>query len=164
MASGAEVKITDTGWSLPADLLDLDGDEIQAGVLDGADAHGGIGTATLALIHEDGAPAARIPARPFMRPTFDQNADVYLDAVEDAVTRVIAGSSSAPLVAVADKVASDMRATIEQGRTGGPPLQPMSARRASGRRGGGLPLIDTGSLVAALQGQVVKSKGGGSRG
>lgn len=153
MASKAEITVKDSGWSLVADLLELDGDELQAGVLEGTDAHEGISTASLALIHEDGAPAAHIPARPFMRPTFDSNLEAYVDALEDITARTAEGRASGhEVVELADTMATDLQETILQGRTGGPAV--------SG--GSGVPLIDTGALVASLQGQVVK--GASSRG
>lgn len=153
----ASVTIKDTGWSFPHDLDKLDGLELQAGVLAGAQAHDGISTASLALIHEDGAPAAKVPARPFIRPTFDQNEGKYVAAVEAAVERqVTGGAGEVALVAVADKMAEDQRETIYSSKTGGPPLQPMTASKVARRRFGLTPLVDTGSMAESLQGQVVK--------
>lgn len=159
MVSGAEITIKDTGWSIIEDLNDLDG-ELQAGVLDGTADHDGISTAELALIHEDGAPRANIPARPFMRPTFDQHADSYGDKLERVVMRTVKGAPGGPQLAkLADEMAADMRKTILRGEAGGPPLRPVGDSEAAARRRGLIPLVDTGQLVESLQGQV---KGGGS--
>lgn len=153
----ASVTIKDTGWSLQQDLAEFDGLELQAGVLRGAQAHEGIGTASLALIHEDGAPAANIPARPYIRPTFDQNVDKYVSGVEAAVdAQVTGGAGEMRLVAVADKMAEDQRETIYSSKTGGPPLRPMTPSQVARRRFGLTPLVDTGRMVESLQGQVVK--------
>jgi hypothetical protein len=153
-----EVQVIDSGWSLVDDLEGLDDVEIQAGVLEGADAHEDIETATLALIHEDGAPKAHIPARPFMAPTFDANVVVYGDQVEIMVDRTVAGQmTDGELVDLADKIADDQRQSIIQ-RKHGVPLRPSTLAQplASLRKLGDTPLVDTGALLESLNGQVVK--------
>lgn len=160
MVSGAEITIKDTGWSIIEDLNDLES-ELQAGVLEGTADHDGISTAELALIHEDGAPRANIPARPFMRPTFDQRVDGYGDKLERVVMRTVKGAPAGPqLSELADEMAEDMRETILRGKTGGPPLQPVGDSEVASRRRGLVPLVDTGALVESLQGQVKGGIGG----
>lgn len=165
MSSGATITIKDSGWSIVEDLGELDHQEIQAGVLEGTDAHEDISTADLALIHEDGAPRANIKARPFMRPTFDQRVGKYELRVERIAMNTVKGQpAGAQLVALADDMAKDQRETITKGRTGGPPLRPMSNVRVVRRRLGLTPLIDSGALVESLQGQVVTKRGGSGGG
>jgi hypothetical protein len=161
MSSGATITIKDTGWSLIEDLESLEC-ELQAGVLEGANAHEKIGTADLALIHEDGAPRAKIRARPFMRPTFDQNVDAYGDEVERIAEAAVRSNPTGKMLAdLADTMAEDMRDTILQGKTGGPSLKPISPSRMAERRQGLTPLVDSGALVESLQGQVVPGGVGG---
>lgn len=160
MTAGADITIRDTGWSIVEDLEAMAG-ELQAGILEGVadheDANGRtIPMATLALIHEDGAPRAKVPKRPFMRPTFDQNEDAYVNRVEHITAAAAKGApAGVQLVALADKMAKDIRETVERGKTGGPPLEPISSSRVAQRKQGLTPLIDTGTMVAAVQGQFV---------
>jgi hypothetical protein len=162
----ASIKITDSGWSLPDDLLALDDLELQAGILAGTDAHEGISTASLALLHEDGAPRANVPARPFIRPTWDGKVGEYEDAMESAVVAAVKGNADPALVKLADKVAEDIRETITSGQTGGPALEPetTAGQRGKLRKHGNTPLIDTGALLESINGQVVKGSQPGGDG
>lgn len=54
-----------------------------------------INNATLAYIHENGAPAANIPARPFLKPTIDANKDEIAAALKRAAQQAFAGNTQA---------------------------------------------------------------------
>jgi phage gpG-like protein len=105
--------------------------------------------ATLAYIHDNGSPAANIPARPFMRPG--------VEAVKARIITIFKGAAlAAPRGAGAEEAdkalhkaglvtQASIRNTINEGIA--PTLAPntLSARRARGRTGD-KPLIDTGQL------------------
>jgi hypothetical protein len=153
------ITIKDSGWTLPDDLEALEA-ELKAGILEGAQAHEDIGTAELALIHEDGAPGANIRARSFMRPTFDRQVGGYVDELESITAAAVKGDPTGPrLAGLADRIADDMRQTILRGRTGGPPIK--SPPNVALRRLGLTPLVDSGALVESINGQVVGGKVGG---
>ena len=71
---------------------------VQAGVPKGptypAD-RGGKSVAEVAAIQEFGAPAARIPPRPFIRPAFKNNKAEWKNSLSDGVVQVINGNTSA---------------------------------------------------------------------
>lgn len=99
--------------------------------------------AFVASIHEFGAPGAGIPARPFLRPAFDENRDKIQRVQERALKMVL-----------------DSRLTVRQGlgligeagvalvkrqirKVKEPPLQPATIAR----KGSSQPLIDTGQML-----------------
>lgn len=111
-----------------------------------------INNAALAYIHENGAPEAGIPARPFLKPgiadkqdditaTFVKVGQAALDGRAEAVDR---GFNAVGLIGQ-----NAVRAKINEGVP--PPLKEstLEARRARGRTGD-KPLIDTGQLRNAL--------------
>ncbi len=132
--------------------------------------------AALAYVHDNGAPEANIPARPFMRPGMKQAQKAIVAQLESAGKAGIAGDSvkvTARLHAAGLAAVASIRAVITAGIP--PPLAPSTvrgriARRASAtwrkkRRaevaanvaagaapGEGIftPLIDTGALRAAI--------------
>lgn len=122
-----------------------------------------INNAALAYIHEFGAPAANIPARPFLVPGVesveDEIAARYKRAAEVAI------SDNTDRAAVIDRahhaVGLTAQAAVRRKITDGPftPLAPstLAARRARGVKRT-KPLIDTGQLRAA-QTYVIRGPG-----
>ncbi len=120
---------------------------------------GPMNNATLAYIHENGAPAANIPARPFMRPGVEAVKPRIVDEFKKA-GKYAANGDEAGLDKSLNRVGlitqSSMRATINAGPP--PPLKPstLAARRRRGRTGD-VPLIDTGQLRNSLN-YVIRKK------
>jgi len=108
----------------------------------------GISNASLAYIHDKGAPEANIPARPFMEPGI-QSAKA---GIEDGLKKAGEFAFDARPEAVErqfQRVGTIARDAIKMKITDGPfaPLKPatIAARKRRGRTGT-KPLIDTGSL------------------
>jgi phage gpG-like protein len=107
-----------------------------------------INNAQLGYIHENGAPKANIPARPFLIPGV-RNArpkviQFFKKAAEAVLRKDLEGASRA-LHAAGLTAQNEVRAVINAGPP--PPLsvRTLEARRARGRTGE-VPLIDTGQL------------------
>ncbi len=142
----------------------LAGQEVLAGVprdeaVRTSEEAGEMNNATLAYIHENGAPAANIPARPFMRPGVEDVKDKVATEFKKAAASAVQGNE-----AEIDKrmnragliVQSSMRARINEGPP--PPLKPgtIAARKRRGRTGT-KPLIDTGQLRNSIN-YVIRKK------
>lgn len=128
--------------------------KVKVGVVGagGQEAHGALTNAELAAIHEFGAPRAGIPARSFIRATFEQQADEYR-----AVLGRLAGALLEDKITVERALdilgtwaAAAIKATITQGRVR-PRLQESAAgRRTIARKGSSQTLVDTGQLVNSI--------------
>ncbi|MFB6373836.1 MAG: hypothetical protein ABEN55_12180 [Bradymonadaceae bacterium] len=90
------VRDIDKGYNTTVEVLrEMEGAHVTIGVhaeddkpyLRGQDEP--VTTADVATFHEFGAPKANVPARPFMRPTIDDNEDEYLDMLERGVKNVV---------------------------------------------------------------------------
>lgn len=146
-------------------FVKLAGQEVLAGVprdeaVRTASAEAGeMNNATLAYIHENGAPASNIPARPFMRPGVEDVKDKIANEFKLGARSAVQGNEAeidkrmnrAGLIAQ-----SAMRARINEGPP--PPLKPgtIAARNRRGRTGT-KPLIDTGQLRNSIN-YVVRKK------
>jgi hypothetical protein len=72
-------------------------------------------TAHVALIHEYGAPDANIPARPFIRPTIDENEEKYFDLFMGLVEAVVIDNAvdlETVYEQLGSKVVADIQAAI----------------------------------------------------
>src|SRR5690348_6338928 len=114
------LKDDDRVWEkLKSDLGPLAEGEtcIKAGVVGGAAAEqrkDGITNAELATIHEFGAPQAHIPARSFIRSTFDNKRVEYERALQELTCRLFRGELNAAGLLVAldglgSRIAEDIR-------------------------------------------------------
>lgn len=115
--------------------------------------------ATLAYIHDNGSPAANIPARPFMRPgikTVQSRIVETLKAGASGVLRADPGQVDKALNRAGLIAQSSIRAEINSGIA--PPLaaSTLAARRARGRTGT-KPLVDTAQLRNSIN-YVVRTK------
>lgn len=111
---------------------------------------GGTSVATVAAIHEFGAPASNIPARPFIRPTVKEQKDNWTKIVASRLPAVARGEMSAfdVLDLVGRQAAADIKETIS--KVNSPPLKPATIAR----KGSAKPLIDTGYMLASVQNSV----------
>ena len=160
---------------------------VQAGVPKGpsypAD-RGGKSVAEVAAIQEFGAPAASIPARPFMRPTFKNNVAEWLKSLSDGVVDVINGETTAEdiLASTGEQAQVDIQRTIVDLYS--PPLSPITVLLRKWRKSGvkitgqvvgqaaeaikmgadigndNKPLIDDGILLSSIN-HAVNTKGSG---
>lgn len=143
---------------LRAKIGELAKAKVKIGVLQGGDAeveteHGELSIVELAAIHEFGAPAANIPARSFIRATFDSDEGLAAQGefMAEQAEQIIAGKL-APRTALkrigawgAAKVRARIRAKID------PPLKPETIRRKTvdGKKGD-VPLVDTSHLINSV--------------
>jgi hypothetical protein len=156
------VRVTDRGWDeFKHRFLSLENVRITVGVHgDEPERVDGESNVLIAGVHEFGS--VDIPARPFVRPTFDANREKYAKQLRGVAVallkRGIPLRQSIALVGMG--VVRDIRQTIrKQGEPAGSfaPLSEMTlekrrARRANNRtfRGKHLALIDTGQLINSI--------------
>ena len=121
----------------------------------------GTPVAYVAIIQEMGAPAVKIPPRPFIRPTIEAQRKAWAKTLKDGVKAKIDGQMSADQVLelVGLQGAGDIRKTISQIQS--PPLKDSTiharaSKTASGEVTAGLskPLIDTGLMLSSCTSQV----------
>lgn len=117
----------------------------------------------LALIHEFGAPSVGIPARPFIRGSFDKNAEKYVGMCWRLIRKVYEGFPERQALGLLGlTMATDMKLGVTQGEGIQPGLAPATLRRklSKTRRGkkpkdGPRALVDTGQMVGAISWEVV---------
>lgn len=163
---GSRTRLTDRdkGYErlVPA-LFGLDGANlsVEVGIIDDGPAlDGGASLAEIAAVQEFGSSDGRIPARPFLRTTFDGRKGLLRAAVSAALRRAIDGTlpltAEGILGAAGDALAGAVRETISAG------IGPANAPSTLRRKRGSTPLIDTGRLLAAITVRVVAGSGGGT--
>jgi len=110
---------------------------------------------SVAITHEYGDPARRIPQRSFIRAALDRDRDEILDRMTIEAESVIRGRDPEQAAARVGLYAEErIRAFIRQGHVR-PPLSPVTiARRPKGTT---TPLLDTGQLVASITSAVIRS-------
>jgi hypothetical protein len=119
--------------------------------------------AEIGIINEYGT--SRQPARPFVKPSFDQNRKVYEKHLATLAKRVVSGqriSYERALGIVGLQMAADMRKFVTQGAPVPPPNAPSTLRRKTaltrrGSKGSVRTLVDSGRMVNALTHEVVRS-------
>jgi hypothetical protein len=155
------VRVKDNGWDRYKDQVRaLDGVRITVGVHgDEPERWDGESNVAIAGVHEFGS--MRIPARPFIRPTFDRNREKYAKQLRGAVIALLRRGTPLrqSLALVAFGVVRDIRSTIrKQGEPAGS-FAPLSettlakrrARRVNNRTfRGHKALIDTGQLINSI--------------
>lgn len=128
---------------------------VKVGVLGKKDTRdsGEITNAQLASIHEYGL--GNVPARPFLRPPFEQNKAAYLEILRDAFAAAL--KSKGPegykraLALVGQRLATDIKNYVTTGEGVGPPL----ADSTIVRKGSSRPLVDTGQLIRSVDYEVI---------
>lgn len=131
--------------ALFASVHQLRGRHVRVGVLEGANAG-------IAAIHEYGAPRAGIPARPFLRQTFER-AHAELIALQTRVYRAVLGKRMDGVTAlglIGAWAAGQVKETItSHGEF--VPLDPATIEA----KGSSRPLVDTGQLVGSITYEIV---------
>lgn len=119
----------------------------------------GMNNASLAYIHENGAPAANIPARPFMQPGVDDAKKKIVHHFELAAKRAMTGDDAfveRGLHAAGMVTQSAMRKRINEGPPPALAKSTLAARKARGRQST-KPLVDTGQLRNSIN-YVIRKK------
>lgn len=154
MASGVSVVIKRKGLdALRKKMERAKGYYVTAGVQESTSArHGGdLTNAELAVIHEFGT--STIPARPFVFPTYAENADKYGELLGKLTQKLKWDSASTEdlekaLGVVGLKMANDMKAKIRAG------IPPALSPKTIARKGSSKPLIDSGQLINSIKHKV----------
>lgn len=132
---------------------EFEGMVAQVGFPSGINYEDGTSVAYVAAIQEFGAPAVRIPARPFMQPTVREKKDYWTNIIEKDIPKVVLGKMTA--FDVLDKVgivaAADIQTKISSIYS--PPNSPATLARKNGTK----PLVDTGLMLASVQNAVNKT-------
>lgn len=122
----------------------------------------GLTNAQLAVIHEFGAPAADIPARPFVSASFNRNKPAYVNMLRSLLKGLYQGKTTATKVLgiVGAKAAADVKSYVTSGPQVPPPNSPAvlarkQAKTRKGSSGGVRTLIDTGRMIGAISWLVV---------
>lgn len=147
-------KIKATLERAPEEFKDL---VAQVGFPSGKNYPDGKPIAEVAAQNEFGAPAKRIPARPFMQPTIQEQKDNWSKQIAGGVKQVVLGRMTAfdVLFAVGDLAANDMKAKIASIYS--PALSPYTiAKRLEKGNSSTKPLIDTSLMLSYLQHGVAK--------
>ena len=137
---------------------------IKAGVVGEAAAEQrerGITNAELAVIHEFGAPQAHVPARSFIRSTFDSKRVEYERALQELTGRLFRGELNAgellvALDALGGRIAEDIRKRIESAAIR-PGDEPATEEHKEQQGGDERALVDTGDLLRSIGHAVVVS-------
>lgn len=178
MAKSALTKIKDILPGLNKRFKSFGGSEVLVGVpADKTNRDDEMTNAGLAYIHDNGSPAANIPARPFMRPGIAAAKSDIIRKMKQGAKKVLKGNSDDTLTMVGLIAQSAIRAKINEGIP--PPLADstlkgrirqrqaikgakaeLAHRKAGGAAGLGLakPLIQTGQLRNSISFVIRKRK------
>lgn len=138
-------------------LKELDGKVAKAGWFASSVYPTGTPIATVAAVHEFGAPAKNIPPRPFMRPTIARESDNWKKIMSSGAKAILHGNASIDQVmnAVGMKAAGDVAKTIASITQ--PPLKAATiAARARKRKDKTItatlkkPLVDTALMIGSV--------------
>ena len=127
----------------------------QVGIPSGIQYEDGTDVAFVAAIHEFGAPAANIPARPFIMPTVAEQKDQWTKTIAKSIPKVVMNQMTAfdVLDLVGMQAAADIQTKISTIYS--PALSPITIRR----KGSSKPLIDTGLMMASVRNAVNEAGG-----
>lgn len=152
-----KTRIVDLGWArIREDLAELGLHKIEVGIQAGDGAHGG-DVADIAAQNEFGA--GPVPARPFMRTSFDENEPGLVSASAKLAQAVIDGRFSPDQSArmLGELHQNQVVAKIDEIRT------PKNSPATIAAKGSSKPLIDTGDMRAAVRYGILIEPGRGER-
>lgn len=127
-------------------LRDIDRTTVEVGWFPDQSYPDGTPVALVAAVHEHGAPAVGVPARPFLGPTADRKRRSWTGIARDLHERVLLGRLSVAGAArlLGAEMVSDVKQAILAVRR--PKLQPATVAR----KGSTQPLVDTGHMRDSL--------------
>lgn len=158
----ASVTSKDRGWrALMKVATDIkSGAYVKVGVLDdgkGSESHGALTNAELAGIHEFGTADGHVPARPFIRSTFEAQEATARAMLKKLIGGLVSGGVTLDqsLGLVGLFLATEIRKTVTDGEGVPPPNAPSTiARKGSDR-----PLVDTAQMINSVSWLVVTGEG-----
>jgi phage gpG-like protein len=157
MAKTNTFKIIDRGWNkLKKQSLTLSKGKATAVGFQGSEAeivdpeHGGLTNVELAAIHEFGTKDGRIPERPMIRQTFDENQSKYEKEMANVARAFYDGKNiDGELLVVGEGVKADVFKKVRGAQF--EPWAPLTmAMKALIGKEGDVPLWDTGQLMNSL--------------
>lgn len=109
-----------------------------------------------AAVNEFGSSDGRVPERPFMRSTFDENKAKYASELKKGVGSILDGSSTLDVVLgrLGLRVQGDIQKKIAEGTGLPPPNAPLTIAR----KGSSHTLIDTGRMRQSIDFEVRNRK------
>ncbi len=152
MATGSRVDSKDRGFKRIVKMLKRDARmRLDVGWFPDAEHPSGLRTAEIAAVHEFGAPAVNIPARPMLRPIADKNQQRYARAYRGAFGRAIdkKGGLEGQLVRFGAVVEGDVKKHITTGS-----FAPLEAATIAAK-GSSQPLIDFGTMRDQVEHRVI---------
>jgi len=125
----------------------------QVGLPSGINYEDGTPVAQVAAIQEFGAPAKKIPPRPFIRPTVAEQKEQWTKIIAKSIPKVVENKMTAfdVLDLVGRVAAADIQTKISSIYS--PPLSPITIKR----KGSSKPLIETGLMLASVSNAVNKA-------
>lgn len=147
--------------------IDAEKPRVKVGLLAGSSAkrEDGLSNPELGIIHEFGTGDGRIPARPFLRPAINKNAESYRAALEGVMKKALEGKIDLDrgMALIGQKAAADVKNFVTQGPPIPPPNAPATlarkqAKTRRGSKGKVRTLVDTGRMVGSIS--YVVEKGG----
>lgn len=153
---GAQVKVIDKGWNaiVKEGAKYLKGRAAAVGFqgVEGEQVReDGITNAGLGGVHEFGTSDGRVPERSYMRSTFDEKQNEYVEEFKQLMMRLTEGADvEGELMLIGEKYRADMINKIRSGLQ--PPLTEGTIARKEGEA---TPLYDTGQLINSLTSVVV---------
>lgn len=142
----SNTRIIDRGWKrLKAELLELQNVVVDVGIQAGTTSNNGQDLASIAAYNEFGT--ARIPSRPFMRASFDENVERINRASQDVIRKVIDRkiSSGQALHVVGQTMTGIIQRKIVDGDWKANALRTIQQKRSD------QPLIDTGRMRQSVR-------------
>lgn len=156
-----EIKDIDHGWAALVRAIDVaknGANHVKVGVM-GDEMHEGekATMVQVAAIQEFGAPEVPIPERSYVRSTFNENREKYLELLKRGVKALYKdkdpGTLNRALGLVGARMAADMKKKI---RTG---IDPPLKQGTIDKKGSSKPLVDTGQLLSSITWAVVRKDG-----
>lgn len=140
-------------------INDLQHKQARVGFFDFSKYADGTPVAYVATIQEFGYPGGNIPARPFFRPTIEEQRTAWRNTLAKGAKAVMNGRLTVQMMLeqFGMMAAGDVKRTITQVMT--PPLSPVTiAARQSRKKTPGVstkPLVDTGYMLSQVNSDVV---------
>jgi hypothetical protein len=131
---------------------------VKAGVPAGATTTDGKSIAKYAYWNEVGVPENKLPARPFLRQTVNENQDKWKSILASNTNFAsISKDNNEPVMGLVGEVmVADIKQTIQRGDFTPDSPKTVASKRRKGKKEPAHPLIDTGQLLESIIGEVVK--------
>jgi hypothetical protein len=146
------IKDVDKGWRrIGNDIKELKGYSVKVGIM-GDDSIDGVSVVDIAVYNEFGT--SRIPARPFMSKTYDENADTANKYIEHMAGAMIDGKM-APMQVLKDIglwYETKVKQTIRDAKNWAEPNKASTVKQ----KGSSSPLIDTGRMLGSVKYEIEK--------